>query len=79
MGSSLPPLRRLARFGGVDEDVVVGMVEVVGKAVAGMFAAFWIGHVGFGVVVPPCRALQFRRTRDEVSIRRDDTCALIAD
>lgn len=50
--------RRLARFCGV-EDVVVGTVEVVGKAVVGVFAAFWKGHVGFGVVGQPCIALHF--------------------
>lgn len=64
MGSSLPPLRRLARFG-VVEEVVVGMVEVVGKAVVGVFATFWRGHVGFGVV-DPSYSIAFCRTREEV-------------
>lgn len=46
------------------EDVVVGMVEVVGKAVVGVFSTFWKGHVGFGVVGPPCRAALYFAGRE---------------
>ena len=49
----------------MEDVVVVGMVEVVGKAVVGVFATFWRGHVGFGVV-DPSYSIAFCRTREEV-------------